>query len=923
MKTARPFTLNTFLKLSAGSMLACWCLFAQNAHAQTKNQTTTALVVSPPTATVGGPVSFRASVSGSTTWLQVNVYDGTTLIAYASRQSLTAAETVPMSVYLSTLGPHALTARYLGNAADAPSVSAPVVVNVTQAPTRTLLTAPSVGVAGVPVTIRVQVAGFGPTGPGVLAVTQGGVTTTQSVVLGAASALTLRPGVATLTASYPGDTLNLPSSAAPLSVRVDAPVPTSPTPSAAFEYDAEGHRTRASVGAADAGVTTVTRYDGLGRPVSTTNGAKGVTQYGFDGVDRPLYVADPRTLITEYVTDGLGNAQLLSPDTGERKNRFDEAGNLLSSTDARGAVTTLTYDAANRPLSVTQVLGTERRTTVFAYEQTAEGRLASAQTPETVSTYTYQRFGKLTSETRTIAAMPGTNAAAVTLALSYSYDAYGQLSSVLYPSGRRVYFTSFGQNPTSISLMNLPLLSEIQSGPSGLAESWNWNMSAGLVTHLRSFDSAGRMVRYPLGKLMRDVKYDSVGLPVTYSHFDPIQNTTVAAEDQAFAYDPLGRLVSATRGAATTTFEYDENGNRRSQTVAGQTRLFTVSPTSNALLSATNPAQAFTYDAVGNTLANGRYVATYSAANRLSSLTVGGVTTFSTYDERGRRVRKFSSTGPASTVLYAYDAKDHLVGEYGASGETLREFIWLGDIPVVMMVPNANTAAGVDAYFIHADHLNTPRVVVDRSGAIRWRWLNADPFGAGAPEPIAGGVTCHLRLPGQVFDPETGLHANHHRDYDPVLGRYLQSDPIGLAGGLNTYVFVNNSPTSAVDADGRVAVALLPAAAALAAAAGTVALSQSSKDTRLKYEIERLASRIREACRKCPPCEPVVGTGCWIRDTGHFHKGLDPHYHIAIRQQDSNTCKCSWDKKKDDKFTFAEAPPALVPCTSYPSFLNE
>ncbi|MBF0509530.1 MAG: RHS repeat-associated core domain-containing protein [Deltaproteobacteria bacterium] len=64
-----------------------------------------------------------------------------------------------------------------------------------------------------------------------------------------------------------------------------------------------------------------------------------------------------------------------------------------------------------------------------------------------------------------------------------------------------------------------------------------------------------------------------------------------------------------------------------------------------------------------------------------------------------------------------------------------------------------------------------------------WKW-DHDPFGNGAP---AGTLTYNLRFPGQYFDSETGLYYNMARDYSPSLGRYVQSDPIGLQGGVNTY----------------------------------------------------------------------------------------------------------------------------------------
>jgi RHS repeat-associated protein len=93
-------------------------------------------------------------------------------------------------------------------------------------------------------------------------------------------------------------------------------------------------------------------------------------------------------------------------------------------------------------------------------------------------------------------------------------------------------------------------------------------------------------------------------------------------------------------------------------------------------------------------------------------------------------------------------------------------------------------------YYVHADHLNTPRLVADATGTTVWRWDQAEPFGGNPAneDPDANSVAFDLplRLPGQRYDAETGLHYNYFRDYDPSLGIYKQSDLIGLRGGLNT-----------------------------------------------------------------------------------------------------------------------------------------
>jgi RHS repeat-associated protein len=145
-----------------------------------------------------------------------------------------------------------------------------------------------------------------------------------------------------------------------------------------------------------------------------------------------------------------------------------------------------------------------------------------------------------------------------------------------------------------------------------------------------------------------------------------------------------------------------------------------------------------------------------------------------------------------------------LLGEYDAFGNAVREYVWLGHIPVAIVMPAAVAGEAPQVFFIHADHLDTPRLVVDLQGTTRWRWL-AEPFGSTAPEVDPSGLgplTFPLRFPGQYADAESGLFYNGQRYYDPQTGLYHQSDPIGLVGGINTYSYVDGQPTGQVDPDG-------------------------------------------------------------------------------------------------------------------------
>jgi RHS repeat-associated protein len=97
---------------------------------------------------------------------------------------------------------------------------------------------------------------------------------------------------------------------------------------------------------------------------------------------------------------------------------------------------------------------------------------------------------------------------------------------------------------------------------------------------------------------------------------------------------------------------------------------------------------------------------------------------------------------------------------------------------------------------IHTDQLNTPRLLTAAvDGTVAWSW-DPEPFGNAQP---TGTLTYNHRFPGQYYDRETGLHHNGFRDYHPTTGRYIESDPLGLRAGLNTYAYVNANPLSFID----------------------------------------------------------------------------------------------------------------------------
>ncbi len=117
-----------------------------------------------------------------------------------------------------------------------------------------------------------------------------------------------------------------------------------------------------------------------------------------------------------------------------------------------------------------------------------------------------------------------------------------------------------------------------------------------------------------------------------------------------------------------------------------------------------------------------------------------------------------------------------------------------------------NALAGSDLYFIHNDHLNTPQALSNINQNIAWEVTHQSPFGELEVNDDVDGngerIEFNIRFPGQYFDVESGTSYNYYRTYDSTLGRYIQSDPIGLNGGINTYAYVEGSPLKYSDPKG-------------------------------------------------------------------------------------------------------------------------
>jgi len=156
--------------------------------------------------------------------------------------------------------------------------------------------------------------------------------------------------------------------------------------------------------------------------------------------------------------------------------------------------------------------------------------------------------------------------------------------------------------------------------------------------------------------------------------------------------------------------------------------------------------------------------------------------------------------GTATAAPYNFTWTNVAAGAYSLTAVATND---AGQTATSAAVPITVNPGVAQIYYIEPDHLNTPRMIANGTGTTVWRWDQAEPFGNDVPntDPDGDGIAFDfpLRFPGQYFDRETNVVYNHFRDYDPTVGRYVESDPLGLVASLNTYAYVRNMPLRLID----------------------------------------------------------------------------------------------------------------------------
>ena len=174
----------------------------------------------------------------------------------------------------------------------------------------------------------------------------------------------------------------------------------------------------------------------------------------------------------------------------------------------------------------------------------------------------------------------------------------------------------------------------------------------------------------------------------------------------------------------------------------------------------------------------------------------GATTVTYKHNAFGERVSRVEGS---TTTHFHYDQDGRLLAESDGTGTLIREYLWLGDKPLGVVV---GPVASATLYFVHGDHLERVQKITDAGQAIVWDG-QFTPYGR--THAITGAVQNPLRFPGQWADPAANYFYNYMRDYDPTLARYLSSDPLGTRGGRNKYGYASANPQNLVDPSGQIA----------------------------------------------------------------------------------------------------------------------
>mgnify|MGYP001619559222 CR=1 FL=1 len=600
-----------------------------------------------------------------------------------------------------------------------------------------------------------------------------------------------------------------------------------------------------------AGRTTHLTVDAMGRVLGALYPDGLNEEFSYDPFGRVLQHEDTagRTSTFTYMPGGdLKSATRVlegSPNQNVTVSLdYDQQMNLLTVTDPLGRkVETYVLDEADR---VTRVTNYEAQTMIVtygvgdyvdrlqrfdgsqvAYTYDGGGRLSRSAYPTLMNEYAYYANGHLmnaVNETGTIfseldsanrvmrVTQPAPNGE-----VKYAYLPAGQVASIVSVAGTNVYEYDAAERLSVLS--DLPgktssnrfvhtydptngLAACVSNAVSGIKVSYGYDVMD-RVTNIVWRKGEDELRRFAY-------RFDAAGMITEW-----VSTAGAAGWTNGYEYDSLYRLTGETRveGAVTTTrrFGYDLAGNRTSEIVDGVETVYTLG-TGNRLAS-WGVGSEMLYDPAGNVTRivfdpSRRVDLAWNDRYEVSSLSTNGVECERYgYDALGRRVFGASRLEDGSfETEYFVQSGSHVVAEVDSTGGLKRAYTHGPGIDNWLSM-TVYTGATVNTYFYLTDHLGTVNAIADATGAIVESY-KYDAWGKVLEVRDSSGLplaTPHSPLgnrilwQGREYSWATGLYYFRARWYDPVTGRWLSNDPIGISGGLNQYVFCGNNPVNARD----------------------------------------------------------------------------------------------------------------------------
>jgi RHS repeat-associated protein len=514
---------------------------------------------------------------------------------------------------------------------------------------------------------------------------------------------------------------------------------------------------------------TYTTYDALSRPLQIVKAYGTPVQYTYATYtyypNGPLqsttdanrnysyYTYDPLVRLSNFYFPSKTTTGQYSTTDYEQYG-YDANGNRTSLRKRDTNTITYSYDNLNRRTQTTYPAGTLQNV-VYDYDLRnlqLSAFFGSSSGPGI--TTVYDGFGNISSSSNNVSGTAWT--------LSYQYDADGDRTQIAHPDGN--YFV-YGYD-------GLDRLTQI-------TENGATTVIAGLV-----YDNEGR--RYTLTRGARVTTttygYDPVSRLQTLSH--NLNNSSTYSETLTFSYTPANQI--ATRNLSNGIYSI------------GDISKYSITYTPNGLnqytqITSTTTANP-TYDPNGNLTFDGTTTFGYDEENRLTSASGGAHTATLSYDPRGRLYQ--TSGGSSGTTLFLYDG-DALVAEYNGSGTLLRRYVHGSGVDEPLVWYEGATVSSSTRRYLHANHQGSIVAVTDGNGNSIATDVY-DPYGS----PGANNQG-RFQYTGQIEIPELGLFYYKARIYNPTLGRFMQTDPVGYQDDLDLYTYVGNDPMDRTDPTGR------------------------------------------------------------------------------------------------------------------------